>query len=106
MTDLPGDPNQLAKSIIDTVTGQQPSPVELRAKETAFSRSERHSEFGTSVVQRVFKEVPRKPRAAQTFSMGGIGDRPALNGGVRSPTTVIPPAKPFPRSRLRALWLP
>ena len=30
MTDLPRDPNQLAKSIIDAVTGQQPSPVDNR----------------------------------------------------------------------------
>jgi hypothetical protein len=26
----PSDPNQLAKSIIDSVTGQQPSPVDNR----------------------------------------------------------------------------
>ena len=30
MTDLPRDPNQLAKSIIDAVTGQQQSPVDNR----------------------------------------------------------------------------
>ena len=30
MTDLPRDPNQLAKSIIDAVTGQQPSSVDNR----------------------------------------------------------------------------
>ena len=29
------DPNQLAKSIIDRVTGQQPSPIDTKAPEAA-----------------------------------------------------------------------
>jgi hypothetical protein len=47
----PPDPNQLAKSIIDSVTGQQPSPVDnsyLVKEEVARTTSqapERHAEI-------------------------------------------------------------
>jgi hypothetical protein len=64
----PGDPNQLAKSMIDIATGQQPSPVDSRPAAVAPDGEPSHA-ASIAPERRAAIAKKARPRSAQNKKM-------------------------------------